>query len=68
MTPSVKFISATDVAIALAMKEGTLRTVERPSRFGGTYWTIEDQYGLIDVALTAEELEVRLAGIREKIQ
>jgi len=65
----VRMISATDVAIAMAMKEGTLVTVERPDhRFGGTYWTIEDQYGLIEVALTADELEKRLSAIREAIK
>ena len=32
-----KFLSSTDLAIALAAKRGTLRLVERPSRFGDTF-------------------------------
>lgn len=45
-----KFLSSTDLAIALAAKRGTLRLVERPSRFGDTFVAIEDEHGIIEVA------------------
>lgn len=45
-----KFLAATDLAIAIAAKRGTLRLVERPSRFGDTFIAIEDDRGIIEVA------------------
>jgi hypothetical protein len=44
-----KFLSSTDLAIAVASKRGTLRMVERASRFGGTFVAIEDDHGIIEV-------------------
>ena len=46
----MRLASATDYAIALASKAGTLRMVERASRFGGTFVSIEDERGVIEVA------------------
>jgi len=43
------FASATDLAIAVANERGDLRFVERPSRFGGTFYAIEDAVGVIEV-------------------
>lgn len=43
-------LSATCLSIALAHKAGTLRLVERTSRFGGTFIAIEDDRGVIEVA------------------
>lgn len=42
-------LSATDVSIALASKAGTLRLVERQSRLGGTFVSIEDDKGVLTV-------------------
>lgn len=58
----MKYLSATCVAIRLAFHEGTLRIVERTGRFG-QYFAIEDQFGLIEVARTREEVDARIAGV-----
>jgi hypothetical protein len=59
------FFSATDVAIANAAKRGTLRLIERPSRFGDTFIAIEDEVGLIEVALSKREADARVASVME---
>lgn len=60
-------LSATCLAIALADQAGTLRLTEERSRFGGTYIAISDDRGLIEVALSAEDANVRLAQLRERV-
>lgn len=57
------YLSATDLAIALAHKNGHLRVTERPSRLGGTFLAIEDRHGLIEVHNTQAEWDARLASI-----
>lgn len=57
-------LSATCLAIALADKAGTLRINECESRLG-SFYAIEDARGLIEVALTRAEVNVRLASVRE---
>jgi hypothetical protein len=59
-------LSATCVAIALADERGTLRLVERASRFGGTFIALEDECGLIEVANDLAEAEGRIAALRER--
>ena len=56
----LKLISATDVAIALAAKAGTLTLTERASRFGGVYVVIGDEYGIIEVADDMEAARKRV--------
>jgi hypothetical protein len=62
----LRTLSATCVAIAIADKAGTLRLVERPSRFGGTCIAIEDAAGVIEVANDRAEADARVAAIRER--
>ena len=60
----MRLLSSTDLAIALAVKNGTLRLVERPSRFGDTFIAIEDDRGLIEVHNTRAEADARVARCR----
>lgn len=63
----MKLLSATDVAIAMALRSSTLKVVERSGRFGA-YWAIEDAHGVIEVALSAAEADQRVSSIREALQ
>jgi hypothetical protein len=63
--PSMKVLSSTCIAIALASKAGTLNLVERTSRFGDTFIAIEDDHGIIEVAdnmLAAQNRLLQLAA------
>ena len=55
-------LSSTDLAISLASKNGTLRVTEETGRVGA-YWAIQDEHGLIEVALSAEEAADRVAAV-----
>lgn len=59
--------SATCVAIALAVKSDTLRMVERPSRFGGSFVAIEDAIGVIEVADDMPQALARVVRIKERL-
>ena len=61
----MRTLSATDLAIALAVKAGTLRLVERASRLGGTFVAIEDAVGVIEVASNMEEAQQRIEEVRK---
>jgi hypothetical protein len=53
--------SSTDLAITLAVKRGTVRIIERQSRYGlGAYFAIEDEKGLIEVHASRAEAEARV--------
>jgi len=54
--------SATDLAISLAVKRGTVRITEHQSRHGlGPYFTIEDERGMIEVHDSRAEAEARVS-------
>lgn len=59
----LKGLSSTDLAIANAIKAGTLAIAECEGRFG-PYWSIEDDHGVIEVALSREEADERIGTIR----
>ncbi len=59
----MKMISATDLAIALAHREQTLRVTICPSRLGGTFAAIEDDCGVIEVWLSKEQAEDRISNV-----
>ena len=62
----MKTLSATCPAIALADQRGTLRLIERTSRFGDTYIAFADDQGTIEVADDREAAEARIAALRER--
>lgn len=59
-------LSAACLAIALADEAGTLRFVERESRFGGTFVAIFDDRGVIEVADDMAAAEARRDALRER--
>ena len=56
------YLSATDVAIAIAAKRGTLSLTEREGRFG-PYVAICDDHGLIEVADDMAAAQARVAQV-----
>jgi hypothetical protein len=59
----MKLLSSTDVAIAQAIRSNSLRVVECEGRFGA-FWSIEDAFGVIEVALSAAEADLRVGTIK----
>lgn len=59
----MRLLSATDLAIAKAIKAGTLIIAEREGRFG-KFWSIADERGTIEVADTRQEADERIGAIR----
>lgn len=59
----MRLLSATDLAIALAAKRGTLRLIERPSRLGGMFVSIEDERGIIEAAADQAAADARVSAI-----
>jgi hypothetical protein len=62
-----KFLSSTDLAIAVAAQRGTLSLAERPSRFGDTFVAVSDDHGLIEVHASIVEAEARVASILAQV-
>lgn len=64
----MKLLSATDLAIAMAIRNDSLKVVECLSeRLGEPYWSIEDANGVIEVALSASEVDQRVSAIKEAL-
>jgi hypothetical protein len=61
-------LSATCVAIGLALERGTLAVTEHPSRYfpGESYIAISDDVGLIEVQNTRAEADARIAEVRKR--
>lgn len=60
-------LSSNCLAIALADQRGTLRLIERASRFDGeTFVSIEDERGTIEVAENMAEAEARISALRAR--
>ncbi len=62
----MRLLSSTCLAIAAADRNGTLRLVERVGRLG-PYIALEDNHGLIEIALARGEADQRVADIRRSI-
>lgn len=62
----MKTLSATCLAIALADQRGTLRLIERTSRFGDTFIALADDHGTIEIADDRAAAEARIAALRER--
>lgn len=60
-------LSSTDLAIALADKAGSLRLVERASRFGDSFVSIEDAVGVIEVQMSWAEAHARVGAIQARV-
>lgn len=60
-------LSATCLAIALADEAGTLILEERPSRLGGTFIAIRDDFGIIEVADDRAAADARINAIRARV-
>ena len=52
-------LSSTDVAIRIARETGTLKVERCIDRWGGEYFAICDEHGLIEVAANEEEARAR---------
>jgi len=59
-------LSSACLAIALADERGTLRLVERASRFGDTFVAIADDHGTIEIADDMAKANARVEALRVK--
>lgn len=57
-------LSSACLSIALADERGTLRLIERTSRFGDTFIAIADERGTIEIADDMAAAQARIAAIR----
>jgi hypothetical protein len=62
----MRTLSSTCLSIALAHKAGELRLVTREGRFGA-FVSIEDAFGVIEVAADMAEAEARVAAVTERV-
>ena len=59
----MQIASSTDLAIAKAVKNGTLRLVNATSRFGDAFVSIEDNYGVIEIAMSQYDAKKRIKQV-----
>lgn len=62
----MRLVSATDVAIAFAIRANRLVIREQVGRFGDVFWAVSDDAGLIEVHTTQASLQARLADIQHR--
>jgi hypothetical protein len=60
-------LSSSCLAIALADEHGTLRMIERASRFGDTFIVLADERGTIEIAETMADATERVRALRERV-
>lgn len=63
----MKLLSATDLAIAVAIKNNTLNLEPFKTRFGGFAISIGDDHGTIEIAMDWAECDKRIDAIRTAI-
>ena len=51
-------LSSTDVALSVARKNGTLRIEPFTTRFGETWFSVNDDHGMIEVFSTRTEAKI----------
>ncbi len=59
-------LSSACLALALADERGTLRMIERVSRFGDTFVALADEHGTIEIAETMTDATVRMQALRAR--
>jgi hypothetical protein len=59
-------LSSSCLAIALADTRGTLRMIERTSRFGDTFIAIADENGTIEIADDLQAANDRVMALRAR--
>jgi ribulose-5-phosphate 4-epimerase/fuculose-1-phosphate aldolase len=59
-------LSSACLAIALADERGTLRMIERTSRFGDTFIALADDHGTIEIADTMADAKARVEALRKR--
>lgn len=59
-------LSSACLASALADERGTLRMIERTSRFGDTFIALADDHGTIEIADTMADAKARVEALRKR--
>lgn len=59
-------LSSACLAIALADERGTLKMIERTSRFGDTFIALADNHGTIEIADTMADAKARVDALRKR--
>jgi hypothetical protein len=59
-------LSSSCLAIALADQRGTLKMIERVSRFGDTFVALADEHGTIEIVETMTDANARVQALRAR--